>query len=199
MTKPVLHKLHAPIHRHPTLLSCCDADSRCMRVSKRLLDDQRLVMAHPVEEPRSDPMFLDFLSEQLLQGQDPFLPDAETPFDIWHQRTAQLQPVHIAAVADQQVWVHSMPGMRLWVEAAQPLLSPRSRGACLSQHHQAHCCTLVELVLHDCHRVRRRLRLQLVLRPVTAAISSSACSHSSGNRATAVLVAAIMPPTRQSS
>ena len=79
------------------------------------LDYQTPMMAQPFEEPRSDPLFLDFLSEQLLQGQDPFLPDAETPFDIWHQRTAQLQPVHIAAVAGQQVWVHSMHGMRVRV------------------------------------------------------------------------------------
>jgi hypothetical protein len=80
-------------------------------------------------------MFLDFLSEQLLQGQDPFLPDAETPFDIWHQRTAQLQPVRVAAVADQQVWVHSMPGMRL------------RRGGC-----KAFCCHQLN-TMHACQRL----------------------------------------------
>ena len=47
-------------------------------------------------------------------------------------------------------------------------------------------------------RMLCQMRLQLALHPVTAAISSSrACTHSSGNKAAAVLAAAIMPPTRQ--
>ena len=66
------------------------------------------------------------------------------------------------------------------------------------------CHRLLTILLHhrlrDCCRMLRRLRLQLALRPVIAATSSSsACIHSSGNTVAEVLAAARMPLTRQSS
>jgi hypothetical protein len=129
-------------------------------------------MAGPTEELRGDPAFLDFLSEQLLQGQDPFLQESDFPLDLLHPQTAQLQPIHIGAGADPQV--RSTVELVHAAHAGETADQSNADAAIDSGRFGRQSCFDVCLSSPNtrlCRRMLCRLHHQLVLRPATAVIS----------------------------